>query len=278
MAGVTGARVVIKRFGPTDYGYTKSVSRLRQRSNNPSAPRLSQGTAYVYCVSTLSPLPQQRAARPLTTARLEDCRLAFATPKAMLYPTLRNLTLVVVAGVLVGCSGSKDVIRRQQDEIAELRVQNERLRNELERSGMKLPARSTTSACGNGECVGETITVLLTDLYFESGSAALNADGVARLASVADEIRASYRGRNLRVEGHTDSNPIGPALKVTYPSNWELSAARAASVVRHLQWTHKMSPDRFEVVGFGPYAPVATNDTEKGRRENRRVRIAVLPE
>lgn len=196
----------------------------------------------------------------------------------MLYPTFRNLTLLVIAGVLVGCSGSKDVIRRQQDEIAELRVQNERLREELERSGMKLPPRSTKTPCGDGECVGETITVLLTDLYFESGSAALNPDGVARLAAVADEIRTSYPNRNLRVEGHTDSNPIGAALKQTYPSNWELSAARAASVVRHFQWTHNMDPGRFEVVGFGPYSPVATNDTEQGRRENRRVRIAVLPE
>ncbi len=195
----------------------------------------------------------------------------------MPHPILGNLTLLVIASLLVGCSGSKDVIRRQQDEIAELRVQNERLREELERSGMKLPPRSTTTPCGDGQCVGETITVLLTDLYFESGSAALNPDGVARLAAVADEIRASYPNRNLRVEGHTDSNPIGPVLKKTYPSNWELSAARAASVVRHFQWTHNMNPGRFEVVGFGPYAPVATNDTEQGRRENRRVRIAVLP-
>ncbi|MDX1429286.1 MAG: flagellar motor protein MotB [Rhodothermales bacterium] len=191
---------------------------------------------------------------------------------------MRRLTLLGLVFVFVGCAGSKDVIRRQQEEIAELRVQNEQLRDELGRAGMNVPPPAAAPGdCGNGQCVGETITVLLTDLYFESGSAALNRDGVERLARVADEIRSAYPNRRLRIEGHTDSNPIGSALKQTYPSNWELSAARAASVVRHFQWTHTMDPGRFEVVGFGHYAPVATNDTAEGRRENRRVRIAVLP-
>jgi chemotaxis protein MotB len=49
-------------------------------------------------------------------------------------------------------------------------------------------------------------------------------------------------------------------------------------VVRHLQWTHELSPDRFEVVGFGQYQPIATNETAEGRSENRRVRVAVLPD
>jgi chemotaxis protein MotB len=131
--------------------------------------------------------------------------------------------------------------------------------------------------CGEQACVGETITVLLTDLYFESGSATLTPDGVARLAEVASTIRSRYPDRRIRVEGHTDSNPIGPSLKDTYPSNWELSSARAAAVVRHFQWTHGMIPEQFEVVGFGNYQPVGTNATADGRKRNRRVRIAVLP-
>ncbi len=189
-----------------------------------------------------------------------------------------RLTLIVIGLTLVGCSGSKDIIRKQQEEIAELRVQNGDLRDQLAaiRSGQPVNPRVTTE-CPETACIGETITVLLTDLYFESGSSNLTPDGVTRLAEVASVIRSEYPGRRIRVEGHTDSNPIGPGLKATYPSNWELSGARAAAVVRHFQWTHKMNPDLFEVVGFGHYAPVASNDTEQGRKQNRRVRIAVLP-
>ena len=124
---------------------------------------------------------------------------------------------------------------------------------------------------------GETIEILSTDVYFESGSAQLTPEGVDKLQSVARRIETQYAGRPIRVEGYTDDKPIGDRLKRTYPSNWELSAARAAAVVRHLQWTHEIDPVRFEVVGFGPYQPIATNETAEGRRENRRVRIAVLP-
>jgi chemotaxis protein MotB len=125
---------------------------------------------------------------------------------------------------------------------------------------------------------GETIEVLSTDLFFESGSAQLTNEGVERLVSVAEMLRTQYADRAIRVEGYTDDNPIGDRLSQRFPSNWELSAARASAVVRHLQWTHELSPDRFEVVGFGQYQPIATNETAEGRSENRRVRVAVLPD
>ncbi len=192
---------------------------------------------------------------------------------------LLRVSLFALVLTSLGCSGSKEIIRRQQDEIAQLRVENDELRDRLAAAGVPLPdGMPPSEPCGPTVCLGETITVLLTDLYFESGSANLTPEGVSRLADLAEQIRADYAGRRLRVEGHTDSNPIGPALKKTFESNWELSAARAAAVVRHFQWTHRMEPGRFEVVGYGPYAPVADNATEAGRRQNRRVRIAVLPE
>jgi chemotaxis protein MotB len=124
---------------------------------------------------------------------------------------------------------------------------------------------------------GETVEVLSTDLYFESGSAQLTPEGVDKLKSVAQTLTRDYPDRIIRVEGYTDNKPIGDKLKSRFPSNWELSTGRASAVVRHLQWTHEIAPERFEVVGFGPYQPIATNDTAEGRRENRRVRIAVLP-
>lgn len=191
---------------------------------------------------------------------------------------MKRIAIVLAVLVLSACSGSKEIIRRQQQEIAQLRVQNEELRDRLAGIRPVDPEKVVVEPCGEQACVGETVTVLLTDLYFESGSAKLTPDGVTRLAEVAATIEERYPTHHIRVEGHTDSNPIGLSLKATYPSNWELSGARAAAVVRHFQWTHEMDPDRFEVIGYGHYRPVASNSTEEGRRQNRRVRIAVLPD
>ena len=123
---------------------------------------------------------------------------------------------------------------------------------------------------------GETVGILQTDLYFASGSAQLTPAGVAELDGLARRLQSEYAGREVRIEGYTDDRPIKEELKTKYPSNWELSAARAAMVARHLQWTHSFRPERLVVVGYGSYRPLADNATEAGRRENRRVRIAVL--
>lgn len=168
------------------------------------------------------------------------------------------LVLLPLLLVVAGCGSSGNV--------QELRRENEELRAELQE------ARTEASSLQRGE----TIKVLSTDVYFKSGSADLTQTGVQELEKVARRIRMEYADRTIRVEGYTDSKPIGDKLDEKYPSNWELSAARAARVVRHFQWTHEMDPKRFEVVGFGPYHPVATNETAEGRRKNRRVRVAVL--
>lgn len=171
---------------------------------------------------------------------------------------------LVLGGLLVGlsaCGSSKSA-----SDVEELRRENEQLRAELRE------ARKEASAIQRGE----TVQVLSTDVYFKSGSAELTDKGVEELKSVAQEIRSQFPNRTIRIEGYTDSRPIGDQLKDKYPSNWELSAARAARVARHFRWTHDMDPERFEVVGFGEYHPVASNETAEGRRKNRRVRVAVL--
>lgn len=151
-------------------------------------------------------------------------------------------------------------------EVEKLREENEKLRSQLEES------REEASSLQRGQ----TVEVLSTDVYFKSGSAELTPEGVEELKSVAQRIRSEFSGRTVRIEGYTDSQPIGKQLEDRYPSNWELSSARAARVARHFRWTHDMDPSRFEVVGFGAQHPIATNETAEGRSKNRRVRVAVL--
>ena len=124
---------------------------------------------------------------------------------------------------------------------------------------------------------GKTVRVLQAGELFEPASALLTEAGKQHVEELARLLEEQYPDRTFRVEGHTDSVPVGPGLREKYPSNWELSAARAAAVLRQLTGEHGMDPTRFSVVGFGPMKPQVSNDTLAGRRQNRRVRIAVLP-
>lgn len=182
------------------------------------------------------------------------------------------LFALFAAFLVAGCSGTQPPPSGSGDsaQIERLQRENEALRQDL------IDARERASSGVLHR--GETIEVLSTDLYFESGSAQLTPEGVEKLKGIAARLKRDYPERTIRVEGYTDDKPIGDKLKDKFPSNWELSAARAAAVVRHLQWTHDIDPERFEVVGFGPYQPLASNETAEGRQENRRVRIAVLPD
>lgn len=107
-------------------------------------------------------------------------------------------------------------------------------------------------------------------VLFPSGSATLNQQAKEPLKRIATALRPI--GYHIRVEGFTDNVPISTP---TYPSNWELSAARAASVV-HLLMKEGVSPERMAAVGYGEHRPIANNTTEAGRARNRRVVLVIL--
>jgi chemotaxis protein MotB len=109
-----------------------------------------------------------------------------------------------------------------------------------------------------------------TDILFASGEAQLSDKAIPALDALAGTL-VKYPNP-VRVEGHTDNRPINTKY---YPSNWELSAARAASVV-HRFARAGLSPDRLSVIGFGEYRPAQPNDTISGRDANRRVIIVIL--
>lgn len=109
------------------------------------------------------------------------------------------------------------------------------------------------------------------DLLFGSGVATLSAEAESVLAQLAGVL--SQVNNPIRVEGHTDNLPI---RTLTFPSNWELSAARAATVVR-LFASRGLSPGRMAVLGLGEFRPIASNQTADGRNSNRRVLLAIQP-
>lgn len=123
----------------------------------------------------------------------------------------------------------------------------------------------------------DTLKVVFIDkILFDSGSVEINQKGKKILLVVAGSVRA-HRVQNLLVEGHTDNMPLGPTLKERFPSNWELSAARAAAVVRFLQKKGRLQPERLSARGYSYFRPVASNETKEGRHQNRRIEIILGP-
>lgn len=115
---------------------------------------------------------------------------------------------------------------------------------------------------------------LAEQIFFDSGRAKLKPGGKEVLKKVGDALKG-YDNKIIRVVGHTDNVPVAKALQGTFPTNWELSVARATNVVRYLQEVG-IPPERMVASGRAEYDPVASNDTPEGRQKNRRIEIMLI--
>lgn len=123
----------------------------------------------------------------------------------------------------------------------------------------------------------DLLTVNLVEkVLFDSGKAEIKPRGLEILRRVGDILK-NAKDKQIQIEGHTDNIPIGPALTTKYPTNWELSTARATVVARYFQERVGIPPQRLTPAGFAEYRPVASNDTPEGRSVNRRIEIILAP-
>ncbi|NLK20767.1 MAG: OmpA family protein [Epulopiscium sp.] len=119
------------------------------------------------------------------------------------------------------------------------------------------------------------VTLTFDDgVLFDSGQANLKPSAVDILDKLGVQL-SKYPNNRIRFEGHTDNRPINTAQ---FPSNWELSAARAIAVAKYYINELKFNPKQFSTEGFGEYVPIANNATPEGRAKNRRVEIKILSE
>jgi chemotaxis protein MotB len=118
------------------------------------------------------------------------------------------------------------------------------------------------------------VITFVADVIFDSGKAKIKSEAYPTLDKVATVLRENVPEFSVGIEGHTDNQPIKFS---GWKSNWELSAARALSVLHYLAEAGRLSPDRLSAIGYGEYRPVATNDTKEGRQFNRRVEVVILP-
>ena len=120
---------------------------------------------------------------------------------------------------------------------------------------------------------GNIAVVLPSDITYSAGSRDLTAAGKKALDLIANELEGQFAGTTVRVEGHTDGDPI---RKSKFADNFELGAERSLSVVRYLVQHHKVAPERLIAASRGETMPVADNKSEKGKARNRRVEIVVV--
>jgi len=123
----------------------------------------------------------------------------------------------------------------------------------------------------------EMLTIMFVDrVLFDFGKATVTSEGRKVLAKVGEVLRDAP-GMKIRVVGHTDNVPIRREYRYRFPSNWDLSSARAAAVVRYFQREGGLDPKCLEAVGRSFHEPVASNETEAGRAQNRRVEVIIAP-
>jgi chemotaxis protein MotB len=126
--------------------------------------------------------------------------------------------------------------------------------------------------------LADRLSVSMVDrILFPSGKADITPEGLKVLERVGNVLK-NTENKIIRVEGHTDNVAIQAKLQEKFPTNWELSAARAINVVHFLQDSIGIEPNRLQAIGMSEYHSVASNKTSAGRSQNRRIELILLPE
>lgn len=158
-------------------------------------------------------------------------------------------------------NGTKGKTRADEQEFKKI---EEKILKSLKEKGAENQVKITIDSRG--------LVISLKDTeFFESGQATVRRASTPLLNDIVSAID-NYTN-SIRIEGHTDSNPIQTSA---FPSNWELSTARATNIVQYLINSHAFSPDKLSAIGYGEYRPIADNKTAEGRQKNRRVDVVLL--
>ncbi len=268
------------------------------------------------CVSTethkksLAELEEARKGAAQTAAEFESFKTQAAAEAASLKSQLADVN-ARIAALMSGTTTAKEEIARLQKRAGELETERarandlakqleerlqaeaaEKARLEQERAAKEAEiqrlnrtheelTKSLEAEIAKGDIkikqVKDRLTINMVDrVLFDSGQSQVKTAGLKVLKQVSDILK-NVPDKQIRIEGHTDNGPIGAKLKERYPTNWELSTARATSVVRYLIEEGGVDRANLSAVGYADTKPVAGNDTEEGRTANRRIEIALYP-
>jgi chemotaxis protein MotB len=175
---------------------------------------------------------------------------------------LRKIAVAVFAGALLTACVSEQTYQAEVKKSNTYQALSQRLQAEINADQVQITQ------------LQDRLTVTMVDqLLFPEGGWQVGRSGEQTLDKIVPVLKG-LTNKNIIVEGFTDNVPIGPALKERFPSNWELSTARATDVVRYLV-SQGVPRNELSAQGFGDSRPVASNDTAAGRAKNRRVEIVI---
>lgn len=164
-----------------------------------------------------------------------------------------------------------------QQAVQEKDAELARLKATYEDIEQKLKAEISDGEIRLSQAEGRIQVDLVDKILFDSGEASLSPRGSEVLARLGT-VLAKVENRSILVSGHTDDAPPSQRLAATFPTNWELSVARAVNVVRFLGEKASVPPGKLVAAGHADTRPVASNATPKGRARNRRIEILLIPD
>ena len=173
-------------------------------------------------------------------------------------------------------SGQLESISAEAKELAKAKKDREEALRNQQKLIDSLKKEIDTGQIKIAQLAGLTTVRLEDKVVFDSSKASIKESGFAVLKKVGEALQL-IKNKHIQVQGHTDSRPIKWELQGRYPTNWELSAARAATIVRYLIDEVGIDPARLSAAGYGYHHPLASNDTSEGQQENRRVEFVLLP-
>ena len=178
-----------------------------------------------------------------------------------------NLTVTGCTSISQARKTDTEDFSRLQEELSELeRAKSqleERLKNEILQNQVKVEMLER----------GLVIT-FVAEVLFDSGKDQLRPASLETLEKISSVLKTTVKDLSIGIEGHTDNIPIKHS---GWKSNWELSAARALSVLHYLIDSQAIKPQRLSATGYGEYHPIISNDAPESRKKNRRVEIVILP-
>jgi len=188
------------------------------------------------------------------------------------------LSLILIVFISIGLTGCTLVFQKgRRSDVEKISKLKNKL-TDLERAKAELEDR-LRGEIGDKEVQVQMqgkglVITFVSEVLFNSGKADLRRESYLKLDKVADVLQTTVADLNVGIEGHTDNVPI---KRSGWKSNWELSTARALSVLHYLESEKGLSPKRLSATGYGEFHPVASNATAKDRQKNRRVEIVILP-
>lgn len=190
----------------------------------------------------------------------------------------RVMSLIILISLIITLSGCTVIFQRGRrsdaERIQDLSRQVDEFRRTRDLLEQRLKQEIEDKQVSLAMAEKGLVITFVADVLFDSGKAKLKSEVLPSLDKVAQILIENVPENDIGIEGHTDNEPIKYS---GWKSNWELSTARALSVLHYLIDKKKISPVRVSAIGYGEHRPIASNATKAGRQLNRRVEIVILP-